>query len=85
MVGLTDAGKLVKILIHTDVTKYLEFKSVEGSYVLKDGKVNKVPATDMEAAKTPLVGFFEKKRCRSFLMYVQDYTEADPKVAISLF
>jgi len=65
--------------VHTDVTKYLEFKSVEGSYVLKDGKVNKVPATAMEAAKTPLVGFFEKKRCRSFLQYVQEYDEADPK------
>lgn len=67
------------MLIHTDVTKYLEFKSVEGSYVLKDGKVNKVPATAMEAAKTPLVGFFEKKHCRSFLQYVQEYVDEDPK------
>lgn len=36
-------GKLVKILLHSKVTRYLEFKSVDGSYVFKDGKVQKVP------------------------------------------
>lgn len=35
-------GQLVKLLIHTGVTRYLEFKSVEGSYVYKGGKVYKV-------------------------------------------
>ena len=30
-------GILVKLLIHTGVTKYLEFKSLEGSYVYKHG------------------------------------------------
>jgi Rab GDP dissociation inhibitor len=69
-------GKLVKMLVMTGVNKYLEFKQVDGSYVLKDGKINKVPATDTEALSTPLVGFFEKRRLRSFVMYVQDY-EAD--------
>jgi Rab GDP dissociation inhibitor len=36
-------GKLVKILLHSKVTRYLEFKSVDGSYVFKDKKVQKVP------------------------------------------
>lgn len=36
-------GKLVKILLHAKVTRYLEFKSIDGSYVFKDGKVQKVP------------------------------------------
>ena len=31
-------GMLVKLLVHTDVTKYLEFKSLEGSYVYRTGK-----------------------------------------------
>ena len=36
-------GQLVKLLIHTGVTRYLEFKSVEGSYVMgKSGKISKV-------------------------------------------
>ena len=31
-------GKLVKILLHTKVTRYLEFKNIAGSYVLRKGK-----------------------------------------------
>jgi Rab GDP dissociation inhibitor len=42
-------GQLVKLLIHTGVTRYLEFKSVEGSYVYKGGKISKVPADEREA------------------------------------
>lgn len=36
-------GSMVKLLIHTGVTRYLEFKSIEGSYVLKGGKVPRIP------------------------------------------
>lgn len=36
-------GNLVKILLHTKVTRYLEFKSIDGSYVFKDNKIQKVP------------------------------------------
>jgi RAB protein geranylgeranyltransferase component A len=42
-------GALVKLLIHTGVTRYLEFKSCEGSYVYKGGKIFKVPADEKEA------------------------------------
>lgn len=76
---LMASGKLVKMLILTDVTKYLEFKQVDGSYVFKEGKVHKVPATDGEAIKTPLVGFFEKRRLKNFIVFVQDFDEADAK------
>ena len=106
-------GTLVRILIHTDVTKYLNFKAVDGSYVYNKGKVrwlikfllsnqsnvtdnvkfqrgsminnyglvqiHKVPATDVEALKSPLMGLFEKRRARKFFIYVQDYEENDPK------
>jgi RAB protein geranylgeranyltransferase component A len=33
-------GTLVRTLIHTDVTKYLSFKAVDGSFVFSKGKVN---------------------------------------------
>lgn len=39
-------GELVKILVHTEVTRYVDFKVVEGSYVYKAGKVHKVPGTE---------------------------------------
>lgn len=32
-------GTLVRVLIHTDVTKYLYFKAVDGSFVFNKGKV----------------------------------------------
>jgi len=76
---LMASGLLVKILLHTEVTKYLEFKSVEGSYVLKSDKINKVPATEKEALTTSLLGLFEKKRFRDFLMFIKDWKEEDPK------
>ncbi|MBA0573120.1 hypothetical protein Golob_000412 [Gossypium lobatum] len=72
-------GSLVRILIHTGVTKYLNFKAVDGSYVYKKKKIYKVPATDVEALKSPLMGLFEKRRARKFFIYVQDYDENDPK------
>ena len=40
----------MKLLIHSGVTRYLEFKSVEGSYVFKrGGKIHKVPSNESEA------------------------------------
>lgn len=49
-------GLLVKLLIHTGVTRYLEFKSVEGSYVYKGGKIAKVPVDQKEALASDLMG-----------------------------
>jgi Rab GDP dissociation inhibitor len=73
-------GQLVKLLIHTGVTRYLEFKSVEGSYVMgKGGKVSKVPADEREALSSDLMGLFEKRRFKNFLIFVQDFDESDPK------
>ncbi|GJS19901.1 guanosine nucleotide diphosphate dissociation inhibitor [Tanacetum coccineum] len=72
-------GLLVRALIHTDVTKYLNFKAVDGSFVYNKGKIYKVPATDVEALKSTLMGLFEKRRARKFFIYVQDFEENDPK------
>ncbi|CAH1098931.1 unnamed protein product [Psylliodes chrysocephalus] len=72
-------GQLVKLLIHTGVTRYLEFKSVEGSYVYKGGKIAKVPVDQKEALASDLMGMFEKRRFRNFLIYVQDFQPEDPK------
>lgn len=49
-------GLLVKLLIHTDVTRYLEFKSIEGSYVYKGNKISKVPVDQKEALASDLMG-----------------------------
>lgn len=56
-------GQLVKLLIHTGVTRYLEFKSIEGSYVYKGGKIAKVPVDQKEALASDLMGKFHQKPC----------------------
>lgn len=73
-------GQLVKLLIHSGVTRYLEFKLVDGSYVYKKGgKIHKVPSTEAEALSSSLMGLLEKRRYKNFLAYVNDYEESDPK------
>nr|CAA64439.1 GDP-dissociation inhibitor [Geodia cydonium] len=69
-------GQLVKLLIHSGVTRYLEFKSVEGSYVYKKGgKIHKVPSTEAEALSSSLMGLLEKRRFRNFVSWVGSYDE----------
>lgn len=60
------------MLLKTDVTKYLEFKVIEGSYVYKQekgGKIHKVPATEKEALNSSLMGLLEKRRFKKFLEF----------------
>jgi len=72
------SGELTKILVHTDVTRYLEFKQIAGSFVYRDGKISKVPSTEMEAVKSPLMGLFEKRRAKKFFEFVQGWKDEDP-------
>ncbi|XP_033114555.1 rab GDP dissociation inhibitor alpha-like [Anneissia japonica] len=76
---LMAGGELVQMLIMSGVTRYLEFKSVEGSYVYKQGKVYKVPANEKEALASNLMGLFEKRRFRNFIQFAHSYDENDPK------
>jgi len=79
---LMSNGELTNILVSTDVTKYLEFKQIAGSYVQQgDGAkatVAKVPSDATEALKSPLMGLFEKRRAKNFLEWVGGYKEDDP-------
>lgn len=82
-------GKLVKMLLKTTVDKYLEWKTVEGTYVYQyskggffssaGGKIFKVPGNDSEALKSSLMGLWEKKRCKNFFVYVQDIENDNTK------
>ncbi|KAI8981249.1 rab GDP-dissociation inhibitor [Trametes punicea] len=71
-------GELTRILVHTDVTRYLEFKQIAGSFVYRDGKISKVPSTEMEAVKSPLMGLFEKRRAKKFFEFLQNWKDDDP-------
>lgn len=72
------SGELTKILVHTDVTRYLEFKQIAGSHVYRDGRIAKVPSNEAEAIRSSLMGLFEKRRARNFFLYIQGWKEDDP-------
>jgi Rab GDP dissociation inhibitor len=72
------SGELTKILVHTQVTKYLEFKQIAGSFVYRDGRTSKVPSNEMEAVKSPLMGLFEKRRAKKFFEFLQNWKDDDP-------
>jgi Rab GDP dissociation inhibitor len=75
-------GELTNILVSTDVTRYLEFRSIAGSYVQQGNgakaTVAKVPSDAGEALRSPLMGLFEKRRAKKFLDWVGAFKEDDP-------
>lgn len=70
-------GELTNILTHTNVTRYVEFKQIEGSFVYRWNKINKIPSNESEAIYSGLIGLFEKRRLRNFMQYVANYKEDD--------
>ncbi|EEY18269.1 rab GDP dissociation inhibitor beta [Verticillium alfalfae VaMs.102] len=79
---LMSSGELTNILISTDVTRYLEFKQVAGSYVQQGqgskATVAKVPSDAAEALRSPLMGIFEKRRMKSFIEWVGTFDLKNP-------
>ncbi|KAB1283518.1 Rab GDP dissociation inhibitor beta [Camelus dromedarius] len=72
-------GQLGKMPLFTEVTRYLDFKVTEGSFVYKGGKIYKVLSTEAEALASSLMGLFEKRRFRKFLVFVASFDEKDPR------
>jgi hypothetical protein len=56
----------------------LEFKQIAGSFVFRDGRISKVPSTEMEAVRSPLMGLFEKRRAKKFFEFLQGWKDEDP-------
>lgn len=79
---LISSGELTNILVSTDVTRYLEFRQIAGSYVQQGASskatVAKVPADAAEALRSPLMGIFEKRRMKAFMEWVGAFDIKDP-------
>ncbi|MCJ1386115.1 Rab GDP dissociation inhibitor alpha [Xylographa soralifera] len=79
---LMSNGELTNILVSTDVTRYLEFRQIAGSYVQQGNgtraTVAKVPSDAGEALRSPLMGIFEKRRAKKFLDWVGAFDEDNP-------
>jgi Rab GDP dissociation inhibitor len=79
---LMSNGELTNILVSTDVTRYLEFRQIAGSYVQQGegpkATVAKVPSDSGEALRSSLMGLFEKRRAKKFLEWVGEFKDDDP-------
>ncbi|KAK5087225.1 Rab GDP dissociation inhibitor alpha [Lithohypha guttulata] len=75
-------GELTNILVSTDVTRYLEFRQIAGSFVQQGtgsrATVAKVPSSASEALSSPLMGLFEKRRAKNFLQWVGNFDANNP-------
>ena len=82
-------GKLVKMLLHTKVTRYLEWKCVDASFVCQYQKgglfssskmaVCKVPTNQSEILASGLMSLWEKKNMAQFLQFALAVKADDPK------
>jgi|EP00927_Polykrikos_kofoidii_P086032 Rab GDP dissociation inhibitor len=81
------SGNLVKILLKTKVSRYLEWKSCDRSYVYQpteggffsSGKaIHSVPTTPAEGVKSGLMGILEKPRFVKFVQFITNWNDADP-------
>eukprot|EP01103_Thecamoeba_quadrilineata_P002724 TRINITY_DN12627_c0_g1_i1.p1 TRINITY_DN12627_c0_g1~~TRINITY_DN12627_c0_g1_i1.p1 ORF type:complete len:446 (+),score=92.81 TRINITY_DN12627_c0_g1_i1:125-1462(+) len=75
---LMGTGLMVKFLLKTGVTRYLEFQEVQNSYVYKDKKIYRVPTSATEVMTSSLMGIFEKRRCAEFFKFILAYKQNDP-------
>jgi len=67
------SGPLIKILLHTGARQLLDFRSIQGCYVLSGKKMHRVPSSAKEALKSSLLGKKQKNCFRKFLTWVESY------------
>lgn len=73
------SGEFVDILSNLDLSRYIEFVQIDGSFVYRDGKgICKVPSTPTEAATSSLMGWFEKGRAKSFFHFCANLDVENP-------
>jgi Rab GDP dissociation inhibitor len=80
------SGSLVKILLKTKVSRYLEWKSCDRSYVYQPQEggmfssaksIHSVPTSSTEGLKSSLMGILEKPRFINFVQFIGNWNEAD--------
>ncbi|KAK2759475.1 Rab GDP dissociation inhibitor alpha [Arachnomyces sp. PD_36] len=78
---LMSTGDLTNILVSTNVTRYLDFKQIAGSYVQMGDKkkvtVAKVP-TEEEAWNSGALSTLQKAAAANFFRFVSKFDENDP-------
>jgi Rab GDP dissociation inhibitor len=80
------SGNLVQILLKTKVSRYLEWKACDRSYVYMPTEggmfssakqIHSVPTTAQEGLKSSMMGMLEKPRFINFINFVVNWNEQD--------
>jgi len=80
------SGSLVKILLKTKVSRYLEWKVCDASYVYQPTEggffsnaknIHKVPSSGQEGLKSGLMGILEKPRFINFVQFINNWDNAN--------
>ena len=78
------SGKLVKILLKSAVSQYMEYKCLDQKFIYQvnsesKGIIHKVPSNDKEALQSSLLGLIEKANCTRFFQFIQEFNIKDSK------
>ena len=65
-------GKTVDALVESNVSKYLEFKSLDSTVCLGDDGPVKVPCSKSEVFRSKSLGMIEKRQLMKFLQFCND-------------
>ena len=73
------SGTLVKIILKTKASQYIEWKSIDGIFMYKFSKGGWFSKAGVELHKTPDSGYLEKGSLRKFMNFIQGYESNNPK------
>ena len=78
------SGKLVKVLLKSSVSQYMEYKCLDQKFIYQmnsesKGIIHKVPSNDKEALQSSLLGLIEKANCTRFFQFIQEFNLNDKK------
>ncbi|KAJ3213700.1 Rab GDP dissociation inhibitor alpha [Clydaea vesicula] len=74
---LLSNGEIVDMLHYSNIPRYVEFKQIDGTFILKNGSISKVPTTEVEALTSSLIDLAEKNRLKIFLEFIKSYVSED--------
>jgi len=74
------SGPMVETLVNSGVHRYCDFKSIEGSFLLQDDSLRKVPCSKNEVFADKQISLIEKRCLMKFLQLATQYAE-DPQAA----
>ncbi|CAG8439077.1 1098_t:CDS:10 [Acaulospora morrowiae] len=69
-------GEFIDTLISSGVSRYLDFKAMDKTYIYSDGTFDKVPCSKDDVFTSQTISFVEKRTLMRFLTFALDYSSS---------